>query len=1191
MATRTDIAKLYVATFNRAADAAGLAYWISDGTASTTSLTDMDAIAAAMLQSPEASSMYAGLSREDTVIKMYDNIFNRTVDATDAGIMYWTSGAGSSVADNEMVNALVNGALGNDSTTINNKGTVGLAFADAGLNDVAQAISVMQDVNADATTVTSATNSISAFVGNGNTIYLSNGQDILSGTSGNDTFVARGNSSLDNADIIDGGAGTDTVTVMLDNGETAESPSFTNIEVLKVQGQTENVDTGDNQVTGFQSDIDAGDMKDVQEYWSEDSRSDVTIEGIERNSNSTTINWTKSDSGDVDYTALFYHPTDAGTTEDGATLTLDLVNTQALTDSKSALTDNQYQGFKFSLDGVEQIVQPAGFQAATTYAELAAVINTELAALGLTTLTATLGDVTNVYNNDTAALVGTKQAIVIQNSAAGTLTFNDLDAWITDVNAPATNDFSAKMNNKAPESTGTLTQVNVVLDYVGHGSKSGDLLIGNMSNANGITHAGSDGIQQFNTVVDRDSYLSSMSSTANGLESIILTNTGANGNVQIDAIQDVQTLNASAMIGSVNVTADLADTVTAKYMNNVDTATDGSADNIAFNYSLGTNNDTLNLTISSSNLQAAGATSREDFVLTVDGGTGDDTINTSITGAAAVTDATNWYTNSRDNANLTINAGSGNDTVTTTGAGNFVINAEEGNDTVYTDNSGSNAAAWILNADNADLTNLDGNALASNFMYKSTVTVTLSGTNAEATSGVINPDANSNVVGFESSAIEITTDYTADQRTVNQAIKTAINNDAVLSKLIVASDGPGNTLVIDSLIDGTFNTDDLQIEIASHAVNATSSEYNALLTAWRDFNNDSTLATVTSADLAAQVAAYDAANTSYGTTMVMGANGTASVAASDNTINLGAGDDVVVLGTDVNSNDTIVLTGSNFGHNTIVNFVDAANTALDGLDFSSYLTSQQSLSGSTQSTTTFAQTVNTNSSVEANSVTLINNFVSGVNQSWANLSASDLIKAINDDNSDATDAYGSITEGDLDAVNVASLVGSSYKSVIMVENDTNAGEYRVFDVTATDNGDFTSAVLVGTLDFGAELNTASLVVGSHAGVAAAGAAGGALAPVVPPVVGGSTTTTITANGAGDTVSIASFAAGDVIDFPDNGSISQTNTNTSDGIVVLTWNDGGTNDTTVTVNGIAATDDVNLFAVSEWATVFGAGTIA
>ena len=41
MATRTEIAKLYVATFNRAADADGLAYWVSDGTASTTILTDM----------------------------------------------------------------------------------------------------------------------------------------------------------------------------------------------------------------------------------------------------------------------------------------------------------------------------------------------------------------------------------------------------------------------------------------------------------------------------------------------------------------------------------------------------------------------------------------------------------------------------------------------------------------------------------------------------------------------------------------------------------------------------------------------------------------------------------------------------------------------------------------------------------------------------------------------------------------------------------------------------------------------------------------------------------------------------------------------------------------------------------------------------------------------------------------------
>jgi len=220
MATTNEIAELYVATFNRAADADGLAYWISDGTAATTELTDLNEIAAAMLLSPEASTLYAGLNREDTVIRMYENLFNRTVDATDSGVIYWVSGEGSAVADEEMILALINGALGTDATVIANKAAVGIAFADAGMNDTAQAISVMQDVDGTAASVTAAL----VAIGSDNAQYLTAGQDILTGGAGEDTFIARGNGSLDNADIIDGGAGTDTIEVMLDNDETAESP-------------------------------------------------------------------------------------------------------------------------------------------------------------------------------------------------------------------------------------------------------------------------------------------------------------------------------------------------------------------------------------------------------------------------------------------------------------------------------------------------------------------------------------------------------------------------------------------------------------------------------------------------------------------------------------------------------------------------------------------------------------------------------------------------------------------------------------------------------------------------------------------------------------------------------------------------------------------------------------------------------
>lgn len=57
------------------------------------------------------------------------------------------------------------------------------------------------------------------------------------------------------------------------------------------------------------------------------------------------------------------------------------------------------------------------------------------------------------------------------------------------------------------------------------------------------------------------------------------------------------------------------------------------------------------------------------------------------------------------------------------------------------------------------------------------------------------------------------TNYKTSDLEINQAIKKAINDDAVLSKLLVAEDGPANSLVVKSLIDGAMNTTDLAVTL------------------------------------------------------------------------------------------------------------------------------------------------------------------------------------------------------------------------------------------------------------------------------------------------------------------------------------------------------------------------------------------
>jgi hypothetical protein len=203
----------------------------------------------------------------------------------------------------------------------------------------------------------------------------------------------------------------------------------------------------------------------------------------------------------------------------------------------------------------------------------------------------------------------------------------------------------------------------------------------------------------------------------------------------------------------------------------------------------------------------------------------------------------------------------------------------------------------------------------------------------------------------------------------------------VLSKLLKVTDGPANTLVITSLVDGSHvNASDLQIEFAIPTTVATND-----VAAWNTaiggigwdasalqlgrelaFNqlieNKATTATgfggLAASDLdnygvnaggdysswytsnnntgaAAGNTDYAAAFANDGTSNLLGTN---SAHVSDNIINAGSGDDVIVLSTGSLSNDTIKWTDFNQGTNTIVNFDSTVGSGLgdDWLDFTSY---------------------------------------------------------------------------------------------------------------------------------------------------------------------------------------------------------------------------------------------------------------
>lgn len=308
---------------------------------------------------------------------------------------------------------------------------------------------------------------------------------------------------------------------------------------------------------------------------------------------------------------------------------------------------------------------------------------------------------------------------------------------------------------------------------------------------------------------------------------------------------DVMVIDATNMKGTLSIDAVLTTKAAAKYYQLTDDSNDGDAgtthDNPAtdneelkdgsdsyyrpasldgtvssqpvsidgFKYTMGQNNDNFALNIDKGNLaQADGTTTREDFVLNILGGTGDDTLFVQV-GDGAGTDASPWYINSAENANMNLNGDAGHDTIMVRGAGDFYINggdSDEGDDTVYVDNSGSDAntynsgrAAWVFNQDSRLITNLvtdnvDTFTNGTNYLYKAKVVVDFRGFTATAT-------------------IPVGSNYRATDLHLNQAIKEAINNNGTLNELLIAEDGPAGTLTVRSLIDGVHLESDLSLSL------------------------------------------------------------------------------------------------------------------------------------------------------------------------------------------------------------------------------------------------------------------------------------------------------------------------------------------------------------------------------------------
>ena len=122
---KTQVAELYVATFNRAPAGAGLKYW-------TNSSFTIEMIAESFFDQPETQTLYPAENTDTEFVQaIFQNLFNR--DPLQAGLVYWVRALTGGIPRYVMIEAVKNGATGTDRIIMDNKAEVGLYHANLGL--------------------------------------------------------------------------------------------------------------------------------------------------------------------------------------------------------------------------------------------------------------------------------------------------------------------------------------------------------------------------------------------------------------------------------------------------------------------------------------------------------------------------------------------------------------------------------------------------------------------------------------------------------------------------------------------------------------------------------------------------------------------------------------------------------------------------------------------------------------------------------------------------------------------------------------------------------------------------------------------------------------------------------------------------------------------------------------------------
>ena len=381
LTTEQQIAAIYIGYYDRAADPFGEAFWVTAFENPNISLAQNASFFATQAETLAAYPFLGDPSIEEAnafITEVYLNLFNRAPEGPDDvaegemdGLTFWSNaliaainGDEGALSVGEIILSIIQGAQGDDITTVMNKINVAVAWTDAadaaGLNEEtsytdsptaqASAKSIIEGVTSDESTVTSAKADIDAFfdsttpVVDGETYFLTAATDVMTGTDDNDEFLgylqqnpfAGGiSNSLSSAERLDGAGGDDRLYAELTfeflgataggAGATDIQPRVSNIEEIDLEardfGTTAEDSSDDGVFVGLDNSdddddshnivVDAKNIVDHEELSSYYSDGDLVIEnvttltsgGAARNTDAITVGMDHTDNFNSDYDA------------------------------------------------------------------------------------------------------------------------------------------------------------------------------------------------------------------------------------------------------------------------------------------------------------------------------------------------------------------------------------------------------------------------------------------------------------------------------------------------------------------------------------------------------------------------------------------------------------------------------------------------------------------------------------------------------------------------------------------------------------------------------------------------------------------------------------------------------------------------------------------------------------------------